>query len=407
MKVLILSHNPMGGTSNMGKTLQAWCAAFAPEELAQFYIYPEKPPEDSRCRCFYRFTDWDVLGWKPRPGQGSGVYEYGRRRTGLVYLMRNLLWQSGRWNRKPLWDWLEEIRPEVILLASGDYGFLYRIAGTIAKRLKIPMAVCCLDDYYLHNRNADSLLGRWVHRRFLKTVRNTMEQAAAVFVICDAMKQQYESAFGISCQVLHTPAPKWELSGKPCRISYLGNLGFGRNRQLVQLSRVLQNLKIPGFSGQLHVYSQEKNPLILQDLTPENGICFHGAVSGEAVRRIMADSLAVIHTESFEERYRPMVRFSISTKIAESLRNGPCILAYGPEGVASIDYLKQNGAAYVISCPEQLEAGLQTFLTEEDLRREILANARALGEQNHSLEAGPVLLREQLQALLKTGGRKL
>ena len=56
----------------------------------------------------------------------------------------------------------------------------------------------------------------------------------------------------------------------------------------------------------------------------------------------MANSMAVIHTESFEQEMMELVRFSVSTKIAESLMYGPCLIAYGPEGIASIDYLKEN-----------------------------------------------------------------
>ena len=43
-------------------------------------------------------------------------------------------------------------------------------------------------------------------------------------------------------------------------------------------------------------------------------------------------SMAVIHTESFEQEMMELVRFSVSTKIAESLMYGPCLIAYGPDG---------------------------------------------------------------------------
>lgn len=402
MKVLILSHNPMGGSSNMGKTLQAWCAKFSPEELAQFYIYPEDPPADSRCKEFYRFTDWDALGWQPNQQRGRSVYQYGRRRTAEVYLLRNLLWNLGRWNRKSLWSWLEKVSPDVLLLASGDYGFLYRIALTIVRRRHIPLAVCCLDDYYLHNRNGDSLLGRLVHRQFMTTVRRTMARAGSVFVICDEMKAGYEALFGVPCQVLYTPAEKWSSSGRRGNITYLGNLGFGRAQQLARMGKVLKTLDIPGIPKVIQVYSQERDPEILKYLTRKNGIRFCGEASGRNIPRIMGESLAVIHTESFDPDFRAMVRLSVSTKIPESLLSGPCIIAYGPEGIASIDYLRRNRAAWVITEPDGLERGLRELLSDPMLRQQITANARKLGEQNHTMEAGPAMLKKTLEMLGKS-----
>ncbi len=395
MQVLILSHNAMGGTSNMGKTLQAWFSAFAPEELAQFYIYPEDVPADSRCRNVYRFTDWDNLGLHPRKQTSQAVYQYGRRRTGGVYLLRNWLWKLGRWNRKDLWDWIDGFSPDLVFLASGDYGFLYDIARIIAHRREIPLALCCMDDYYLYNRNAGSLLGHLAHRQLMDSVCKTMIQAGQAFVLCRNMQEDYEREFGIPCLVLHTPAPRWAASGEGEQITYLGNLGFGRQLQLVQIGRALQKCGLP----ELHVYSAEQNPEILKPLTRENGICFHGPVPGAAVPRIMAQSRLLIHTEFFDPAYENMVRYSVSTKIPESLQNGPCLLAYGPRGIASVDYLAENQAAFGIHRPEDLEEGLCRILRDAALRRQIVANARALARKNHTNT--PEMLRMELEKRLK------
>ena len=65
---------------------------------------------------------------------------------------------------------------------------------------------------------------------------------------------------------------------------------------------------------------------------------------------------------------------------------GPCLLAYGPEGVASIDYLKENKAAFVISEPDKLKKELKKILSNGHLQNQILKNARALAARNHSSE---------------------
>ena len=116
----------------------------------------------------------------------------------------------------------------------------------------------------------------------------------------------------------------------------------------------------------------------------------------------MERSMAVIHTESFDEQMQHMVRFSVSTKIAESLMYGPCLLAYGPEGIASIDYLKEHNAAYVITDQDDPETALRKFLNDRELRETILKNARALAQQNHDLSRNSELVYHTLQNLCGT-----
>lgn len=415
MKVLIISHNPMGGDSNMGKTLQSYFGAFSSGELAQFYIHPEDVPEDSRCRNCYRFTDGDALrtwipwaGGREKTGLTGAVYQYGRRRTAGIYLLRNLLWKFCRRDGDAFRNWVDGFSPDVVFLASGDYAFLYEVALAVADRKKIPLAVSCMDDYYLHNRNAGSVLGRLVHRSFLKTVRKTMARAGGIFTICPAMKTEYEALFGKPCDILHTPAPIWETGtgNKRTGISYIGNLGFDRDEQLARMGRALQSLNDPKLPQFIDVYSQEQDPQRLRLMTPENGIRFHGGISSDRVQEVMESSMAVIHTESFDEQMQDLVRFSVSTKIPESLRNGPCIIAYGPRGIASMDYLESFGAAYRITEEAGPEAGLEEILTNADLRENILRNARTLAEENHSIRRNPTLVRKRLEEICKAWKRE-
>lgn len=421
MRVLIVSHNSISTASNMGKTLRSYFQGFDCEEIAQFYIHCEEPTDDTVCHNYYRFTDMDAAKsiFKSRgcgkifgkqdirtdrstarvdTGWVSSLYRFGKRRTPVIYALRDFLWTCSRWDTEQLWQWVDSFDPDVIFFASGDYGFTYEIAGKIAEHVRKPLAVCCVDDHYLYNRNENSLLGRLVHRMFLKRVHKTMARASAIFTICDSLKKEYERYFHKKCYVLPTSAQRWELQETTERsgIVYLGNLELKRYQQLMAIGRALQALDIPGIPQHLDVYSCEQDRNVLKNMTMENGIRFHGPVSGQMVQEILRTSLAVVHTESFDPRIRKIVRHSVSTKIAESLMNGPCMIAYGPEGVASIDYLKENGAAYVITDPEQLEQGLREILADPRLRQEIVGRARELGEQNHSMQAGPVLLRKRL-----------
>lgn len=406
----------------MGKTMRSYFDAMPSGEVAQFYIHSEVPTDNSICRNYFRFTDKDAIKslnlmkiygrifneedvladrTTSRTDKGivGNIYQLGRKRSALIYTARNLLWKMSCWDTPHLWKWVENFDPDVVFFASGDYGFMYDIARKIAEHVNKPLVVACVDDYYLHNRNSSSLLGRFSHKSFLKTVHKTMARADRIFVINEAMKKEYEKLFGKSCCVLHTAAsavkrPEPEFCTG--QISYLGNLSLGRAEQLACIGRSLKKI-----GGYVDVYSGERNPDFLKDMTEENGIHFHGAVSAEDVLKIMASSMAVIHTESFEPRYQAMTRYSVSTKIADSLMHGPCIIAYGPEEIASIDYLKENQAAYVMSAPSDLETGLKVILSDEKLREKIVGNARALAAKNHDPLINSVKVRKWLEEVCK------
>ena len=182
-------------------------------------------------------------------------------------------------------------------------------------------------------------------------------------------------------------------------MGYFGNLSFERNKQLIEMGKAIKELKIPGIKW-IDVYSGEKNPDILEDMTEENGINFHGEITAMEVAAKMDECIAVIHTESFDPQIRNIVRYSVSTKIADSLLNGPCLIAYGPDDVASIDYLKRNGAAYIINESKRLKENLYEILTNADLRDQIVVRARKLAANNHDEAVNPKKVRKWLEEVV-------
>lgn len=428
MKVLLISHTVLSKTSNMGKTMLSYFGALHPDEIAQLYIHSEVPTDDSVCRNYYRFTDTDALksiiplhkhgrsfsaediqtervSSRTDSGVKGKIYQFGRQRTGSIYLARNLMWTMSHWFTKELKQWLDDFAPDVIFFASGDYAFMYDVARKIADYLDKPLVASCMDDYYLYSENEKNWIGRFEHKMYLRTVHKTMQRTACIFTICDSMKKEYEQLFHRPTYTLHTSAQKRPgtdaLNPEAKQISYIGNLGYDRDLQLIAMGKALKALGRTEEPLLLDVYSGEKNPEVLQRLTPENGIRFHGQVSSEEVLRVMQNSMAVIHTESFDETTKKTIRFSVSTKIAESLMCGPCLLVYGPEGIASVDYLKENDAAYVITSPEELQSGLKAFLEDDALRKCLLANARRLGSENHDMEKTSQKLKERLEKISK------
>lgn len=420
MKVLIVSHNAFSHTVNMGKTLLSYFTDFSAKETAQFYIHSEVPTIDTICTTYYRFTDKDALkslvsfkvqgvefqkkdieiGRKHNrtdTGLIASLYETGSRRTSLIYLLRSALWFFAHWNTRKLRHWLDEQKPDVVFFASSDYIFMYDVAAFIADYCDAPLVIACVDDYYINNSNGEDFLGKVHHLLYKRTVWKTAQRAKCLFAICDTMNTEYGNIFKRKCYTLHTSVSPKKLPyyEKPFRISYIGNLDFLRYKQLIDIAAAL--FKITHGSCELDVYSGETKPEVIGQLKETKGLHFHGRISADDVLKVMSESVLVIHTECFDENTVKQVRYSVSTKIAESLMYGPCLLAYGPQGIASIDYLEKHKAAYVITSKELLEDGLREILGNSKLRSEILANARALAQTNHRTEVNSANVRKWLE----------
>lgn len=409
MRVLVVSHTVFSSTNNMGKTMLGWFSGFQKEEVAQFYIQPVLPEPDCLFSEFYRFTDGDALksllgkeirketGEKPQTYPLKKLYQMGARRNILCYILRNFLWKVSRWETEDLKNWAAEFSPDVIFLAAGDYGFFYEIGWKMAQWTGKPLVIACVDDFYCSPKRP-GLLGRWEHWQFMKSVHRAMEHASMLCVISNPMKEEYEKRFQKPCKVLHTPAKRqgYLQSQNGSQLSYLGNLSLGRGEQLIQMGCVLQRHRGSGLPEWIDVYSGEQDSRVIRKLKREKGIHFHGAVSAGEVGRVFANSMAVIHVESFGTRLRSRIRFSVSTKIPESLHNGPCLIAYGPEDAASIAYLQETNSAYVITDPNALEDRLLEILKNQPLRQSICERARAVAAQNHDWKTNSAALRSWL-----------
>lgn len=393
-------------------------------DLAQLYVHSEVPT-DTICKNYYRITDKEMIksvftrksgavlkeadireglsDSRTDSGNTARLYQKARKRTPFIYFARNMWWKLGKWKTKKLLNWVDDFNPDVIFLASGDYSFIYDIALKLAKYKKIPLVVSCMDDYYFHNKNENKLLGKMVHRSFMKQVKRTIDYATCIFPICEKMGKDYGKLFNKPYHTLPTPSTlnKPLDEEKTNAISYIGNLGYKRNEQIIKLGQALLKVQSDKRPQYIDVYSAESRPEILKDLNEENGIKFHGAISADEVLKVMGKSLAVIHTESFDKETRKSVAYSVSTKIADSLASGTPILAYGPGEVASIEYLLENNAAFCVTSDSELEASLCELIENQEKREEIVKHALDLAKKNHDSETNCKMIRDVIREILE------
>ena len=208
MKVLIISHNVISTTNNMGKTLQSLFSAFKNEELCQLFIHPMLPDID-KCSSYYCISDEEVLrnvfgGKKPGHvldkkivfGDQKGVtfvssdtYESARKNnmSSLKLLLRDFMWNLSKWDNLCLEQWLEEEKPTCIFLAPGYAKFIYDIALKISSKLDIPIITYICDDYYFLNK-PKGILDKLQLKLLQKKTDELFEKTVHLIAICEEIK---------------------------------------------------------------------------------------------------------------------------------------------------------------------------------------------------------------------------
>lgn len=402
--VLIISHPPFSKNFNMGRTLESYFQGLECSTLAQLYFRPDKPSGEL-CHNFYQFTDSDAMksiilrrhkgkiyknyyevneSLVMDKGQLRTAYNIGVKKIPFFMTIRNAIWSLSSWYNKSLKNWLDEFNPNIVFFAAGDYSFSYRIAIKIAKKRKIPLIMCCFDDFFIYDINNKGFFGTLNHKILLKDAKKTVDVSKKLIVTNSLMSKEYEKLFGVHCPILFTSSSITRLDNRDTKnkISYLGNLGLGRYEKLVEFGQKLRIMNDSNLPKHIDVYSSvddiSKYPL----LNEENGIHFHGSVSYSEVLNIIDESLAVLHVESTNDIYRRRVHFSLSTKIADSLGSNAVLIAYGPIEVASFQYLIENKCAIVIGEDDDFEKKIKC-LNDNEIKDDIIKNAHTVFEKNH------------------------
>lgn len=431
LKVLVISHNCFSTFQNMGKALRETFIDFDNIELCQLYLYPSHPNIDV-CSSYFRITDKDALKSifkRNRCGtlidksnikvsnslyqdnKDVKIYKKYRTKKDIMILGREIIWKLSNWKNKELFRWIEDENPNVIFFAAGDAWFSYDISLYISRKYNIPIIPYVCDDYYLLERKTSSIIYK-IHKYYLKRkMKDTFITAKSIVTICDKLSNEYNKLFNVKTHTFMTSTSlkidheykdiSTITSNKSLKISYLGNVGLKRWESLVDIGKALKNIsKKYGMNYYIDLYSMEIDENITRNFIGENGIKFHGGIDGDKVPLIMKESDILLHVESFDEYYIDRVKYSVSTKISDSLASGTCIFAYGPKNVASIEHLLVNDAACVATDYNILEKRLEEILLSEHLRKTYVEKAKNLAEDRHDAMKNSKNLKVVLESIL-------
>ena len=410
-RILIISHNPINRFDNMGRTIGNIFSKFKPEELCQLY-FKEQLVSSDNCTNFFCIDDFSVVksifNRFYKTGKitennfcidkgnslSNSIFEYGRKKSGLVYILRDFLWKIGKWNTKELNDWISENEVTSIFLFVGDYIFPINIALKLSKKYKVPVYIYFVDEYYRKNIGKKSILSmihKMLYRRKIKKIVNFSKE---YFCISEEMQNFYEKVFKKNGNVLMNTTDflnfkkenKSIINNKKMVITYIGGLGYNRWKSIIDIAEVISNNALED-KIEFKIYSKETNQAVVNKLKSTKGLMYMGELDPQDIFEKIVQSDVLLHTESFERLDMEKIKYSVSTKIPDYLASGKLLLVYGSPKLASISYILKNDAGVVIKEKNEILNVLTSLLNNEiDINKRI-ANAKKLVKINHKNDA--------------------
>lgn len=365
------------------------------ECLAQFCLRLHNPDYEI-CDNYFCVTDAEALAAfkgkrsavtneEPRK---SDTATTARKRNSIISYARDIVWNSGRWKSYAYKKWLSDFSPEVVLLQAGDSAFMYKLAVQIKKQFNVPLVLFNSEGYFFKNfdyfrsHGAAHLFYPIYHAHFKRWFKRAIKCADFSIYANHGLKSAYDKKFGKPSDVIYTVtelSPERTESHDGFVTSYLGNLGVGRQVQLVEIAKTLQSISCDLY---LDVYGSADESVRLE-LESCPGIRYHGLVPYEDVKRIMYSSDLLVHVENFSDFYKKDSIYAFSTKIADSLASGVCFLLYAPSNLECYKYLEQNGAAYTAKDRDSLASTLAEIVRDEASRTKYIQAAIELVKKNH------------------------
>lgn len=424
-RVLIISHNCFSLSGSNGRTLGTFFEGYPKEKLSQLFIVDECPDWDL-CNRYYRITDKDILRaivTFKNPGKDirnivgetknkdvsqddfSGVFLQRIKNSTASLLFREWIWASPFWKKDKLNNWVKEFNPEIILFQAGNLGYLCELSKKFAERFHVPLIVYNSEGYYFKKYDYvkgtlnNSPIFNVYMRIFKRKFSCMMEKVEKAIYISEDLKKAYDRQFKCESYYIMTPT-----TNQPSRkdeqevnsvnkISYLGNLGLGRHKSLMEIANVLQKNDERLF---IDVYGKAPDNEILQELEVAKGIRYKGFVSYDQVIDIINNSDINIHVEGFDQFYIEDSKYAFSTKIADLLAAKKAILIYAPANLTSTKYIAENQCGCVVTNPDELESKLFDLINDKELRYIYAERAKELADKNHDIERNRKLFQQLL-----------
>lgn len=403
-----------------GNTFSSLLKEYPPENLANVYIR-EELPDSPCCSRYFQISEnkviRSVLKRKIKTGrevaacqemtqadaelleQSRRLYNKNRKKRSFFKLfIREVLWKLGKWKTPELNDYVDSFQPDIVMFDMSSYIHFNRICRYIIRRTGAKAVGYFWDDTFTYKQmpNFGYKALRFLKRKSLKKLA---KECDAFWAITEKTKKEADAFFGVDCQIItkpidFLPGETWKpyKPHEPIQMLYTGNLLIGRFQAIQAVSKALDKINADGIKILLDVYSASYiTPEDLATLSPH--VRMRGVVPQAEVLSLQEKADVLLLAEAMDGPHSQIARLSFSTKLTDYLHAGKCILSIGAAGIASMEYLQQEGAALCATNEDEVYAQLKAVTEDSEMISQLAQAAYECGKKNH---ARP-LIREKVE----------
>lgn len=431
-KILVISRNAWNNSNSTGNTATNFFSNWNDWEFANLFCRNEIPNNDI-CKRYFRISESDLLRGlfkSDKIGQAASyeefteetkinsnanvskekrLYDHFRNnRWTLLLWAREILWSVSNWKNSKLKKFVKEFDPDIIYMPIHDCFYMHNVLSFVSKISKAKIVLITADDMYSLKQFSLSPL-YWINRLILrKKIRNSITEASICYSMSDIQIKELSQEFGNKFKILRKGVNvnniginKNNKNSSILKFVYTGNVTLGRWETLGAIGDVINTLNDDVVKAKLYIYSTNiLTKRMKEKLNSSNEVKFMGAVSPQEVQEIQQEADVVIHAESFKLRNRLKTRLSFSTKLVDYFQNGNCILAVGCDKANSIDYLKKNDAAIIVTDLEKLQDSIKKIIDSPIVINEYRKKALKCAINNHNINEIHKLLNEDFRSLI-------
>lgn len=309
--------------------------------------------------------------------------------------------------------WINEFQPDVIYTILGSNGMMKLVEDT-ADRFKLPIVVHFMDDW-MEASYRKGALSPILRRQMLGRVNRIVSRAMYCLAISPAMKEAYEKRFRrpfeayqntIDFQYWSRFANEGNSRGAVADIVYIGSIFPNAQLDaLIMCCQAVKEINRSGVPAQLTISSPSGHAQrYSEELQVDSCINIVDTIRDDDTfyRRIAAADILLLPVNFDADSIR-FIKYSMPTKVPAYLTAGGPILVFGPAQVAQVTYALSDGWGYVVDEKNQkkLVNAMRHLLQNNDLRENLVRNARDVAQKNHDLK----VVQESFQNQIIKAGR--
>ncbi len=231
----------------------------------------------------------------------------------------------------------------------------------------------------------------WVGTARAAGVVGLLRRSSAWLTISEQLRDDFVERYALEAppaMVVHNPArassePRRDRaatgSRRPCRIVYAGSI-WPMHADAIQLTAdAVGLLRARGEQFEFVVHTSPSFASRHSALFEKDGVIAGGLCDPAELRQRLLDADLALVACSFDEEQRLMSRSSVQTKLTAYMSAGVPIIAVGPEGAASIEFVEHWAAGRCCTRADvaYLAETIRAFAESDDLS-EISARSRAV-----------------------------